>query len=392
MKIAINARFSGQNIMEGYGRFTNGLVTAMASAQPEDEFVMMYDRQPEISVIRGGNVKDMVKGPAARHPLLWKLWYDVSMPAMAGKAKADVIFSPDGFCSLHCSIPQVLAIHDLAYLHFPAGISGLYRWYYSHYTPLFIRKAKHIVTVSEFSMRDIIAHYPQAKGKISVVHNAADKGFHPLDWKERELVKEKHAGGSEYFLYAGSIHPRKNLLNLLKGFSWFKKRQRSSMKLILAGRLAWGADEFIKQMQSYKYRDEVILAGYVTDVEMQQLAGAAYALVYPSHWEGFGLPVLEAMQSGVPVITSSNSSMPEICGDAAMYCEPGDSEAWGKAMGHLYKDENYRAALITKGIDRASMFSWERSANKLWEIFDREIGRTVEPIFFLSASLSIFLA
>jgi hypothetical protein len=100
MKIAINARFSGQNIMERYGRFTNGLVSAMASSQPGDVFVMMYDRQPEISVIRGSNIEERIKGPAARHPLLWKLWYDVSMPAMASKAKADVIFSPDGFCSL----------------------------------------------------------------------------------------------------------------------------------------------------------------------------------------------------------------------------------------------------------------------------------------------------
>jgi glycosyltransferase involved in cell wall biosynthesis len=371
MKIAINARFSGQSIMEGYGRFTNGLVSAMVSAQPGDDFVMMYDRQPEISVIRGSNVDERIKGPAARHPLLWKLWYDVSMSAMASKSRADVIFSPDGFCSLHSSIPQVLAIHDLAYLHFPAGISSLYRWYYRHYTPLFIRKAKHIVTVSEFSMQDIIHHYPQAKGKISVVHNAADKGFHPLDWKVKEQVKEKYAGGSEYFLYAGSIHPRKNLLNLLKGFSWFKKRQRSNMKLILAGRLAWGADEFIRQMQTYKYRDEVILAGYVTDKEMQQLSGAAYAMVYPSHWEGFGLPVLEAMQSGVPVITSSNSSMPEICGDAAMYCEPGDSEAWGKAMGHLFKDENFRRELVEKGLARASEFSWEKSAERLHQILKR---------------------
>lgn len=375
MKIAINARFSGQNTIEGYGRFTNGLVQAMASACHDDEFIMMYDRQPELSVMRGRNISEMVKGPAARHPLLWKLWYDVSMPSMAGKAKADIIFSPDGFCSLHCSIPQVLAIHDLAYLHFPAGISRMYRAYYRYFTPQFIRKAKHIVTVSDFSMQDIIEHYPHAKGKISVIHNAADKGFIPLDWRVKEQVKEKYAGGSEYFLYAGAIHPRKNLINLLKGFSWFKNRQRSGMKLILAGRLAWGADEFVSLMKTYKYRDEVVMTGYIPEDEMQDLVGAAYAMVYPSHWEGFGLPVLEAMQSGVPVITSSNSSMPEISGDAAVYCEPGDSKAWGMAMGHLYKDENYRAELVSKGIKRASMFSWEDSAGKLREIFDRAIGK-----------------
>jgi glycosyltransferase involved in cell wall biosynthesis len=262
-----------------------------------------------------------------------------------------------------------LAIHDLAFLHFPSGINSVYRFYYRHYTPQFIRKARHIVTVSEFSMRDIIAHYPHAKGKISVVYNAAEKGFMPLDWKLKEQVRERYTGGSEYFLYAGAIHPRKNLVNLLKGFSWFKNRHRSGMKLILAGRMAWGTDEFVKLMQTYKYRDEVLTTGYVTDMELQQLMGAAYAVVYPSYWEGFGLPVLEGMQSGVPVITSSNSSMPEIGGDAAVYCDPADPEGIGKAMGLVYKDENYRSALITKGLERAAMFTWENSAKKLREIF-----------------------
>jgi glycosyltransferase involved in cell wall biosynthesis len=266
-------------------------------------------------------------------------------------------------------VPQVLAIHDLAFLHFPSGINSVYRSYYRHYTPRFIRKARHIVTVSEFSMRDIIAHYPHAKGKISVVYNAAGKGFMPLDWKLKEAVKEKYTTGSEYFLYAGAIHPRKNLVNLLKGFSWFKNRHRSGMKLILAGRMAWGTDEFVKLMKTYKYRDEVLATGYVNDTELQQLMGAAYAVVYPSYWEGFGLPVLEGMQSGVPVITSSNSSMPEIGGDAAVYCEPGDPEGLGKAMGLLYKDENYRSALISKGLERAAMFTWENSAKTLREIF-----------------------
>jgi glycosyltransferase involved in cell wall biosynthesis len=191
----------------------------------------------------------------------------------------------------------------------------------------------------------------------------------PLDWKLKEGVKEKYTGGNEYFLYAGAIHPRKNLINLLKGFSWFKKRHRSGMKLILAGRMAWGTDEFTGLMQTYKYREDVLTVGYVPDAELQLLMGAAYAVVYPSYWEGFGLPVLEGMQSGVPVITSSNSSMPEIGGDAAIYCDPGDPEAMGKAMGLLYKDENYRSVLVSKGLERAAMFSWDASARKLNEIF-----------------------
>ncbi len=374
MRIAINARFTGQQVTEGYGRFTNGLVYAMSLANRDDSFIMMHDRAPfQTPVLPGDNISAMVKGPAARHPLLWKIWYDLSMPSMARKSSADIIFSPDGFCSLNCSIPQVLAIHDLAFLHYPSGINSFYRSYYQHYTPRFIHKAKQIITVSAFSRDNIIHHYPRAKGKITVIPNAADKGFKPLDWQEKELVRARYSGGQEYFLYAGAIHPRKNLINLLKGFSWFKKRHQSSMKLLLAGRMAWGTDDFQKQLQSYKYRHDVVLAGYLPDEQMQAVMGSAYALVYPSYWEGFGLPVLEAMQAGIPVITSSNSSMPEVAGDAAIYNEPADAEGWGKSMGLIYKDETLRSELINKGLEKASHFSWDKSAAALRQVFDQVI-------------------
>lgn len=372
MRIAINARFTGQLVTEGYGRFTSGLVNAMALSFPTDQYVMMYDRPPlQTSVMHNRNVVGITRGPAARHPLLWKIWYDVSMPAMARKSGADLIFSPDGFCSLTTRIPQVLAIHDLAFMHYPSGINSLYRSYYRHYTPQFIRRARHIVTVSEFSKESILHHYPQASGKISVVYNAADPGFQPLGWQEKEHVKDRFTNGQEYFLYAGAIHPRKNLINLLKGFSWFKKRHQSHMKLVLAGRMAWGNDDFEKQLQLYKYRNDVVITGYLPDEQMQALTGAAYALVYPSYWEGFGLPVLEAMQSAVPVITSSNSSMPEVAGDAGLYNEPADAEGWGKAMGLMYKDEQLRSRLIEKGLERARMFSWEESAARLHDLFTK---------------------
>lgn len=367
MRIAVNTRFSGLAESEGYANFTKGLILSMHALNEDDEYVLMYDKPP-FSSMRGRNISEVVSGPAARHPLLWKWWYDVSMTRMASRAKADVIFSPDGFCSLTTSIPQVLAIHDLAFLHYPEGISGTYAWYYRHYTPAFIKKAAHIVTVSEFSKNDIVRHYPAARDKISVIYNDADPGFGPLHWKQREEMKERVTGGLEYFLYAGSIHPRKNLVNLLKGFSWFKKRQQSNMKLVLAGRMAWKNDEFRRQLATYKYRDDVILAGYVPQEDMYGLVGAAYALVYPSHWEGFGLPVLEAMRCGVPVITSNNSAMTEIAADAGIFVDPNEHEDWGRMMGFIYKDESLRNECIEKGLRRSRDFSWDESAKRLRRI------------------------
>ena len=374
MRIAINARFSGYNNAEGYARFTTGIMTQMVRDFTGDDYIFLFDNKTSVPFISAANTSFLAAGPRAGHPLLWKYWYDRVLPKLAGKAKADCLFSPDGFCSLNCSIPQVLAIHDLAFLHFPQGISRLYLEYYKYYTPRFINAASQIVTVSEFSREDIIRHYPQARNKISVVYNAADETFLPLDHHEKEKCKEKLTGGKEFFLYAGSIHPRKNLVNLLKGFSWFKKRHQSNMKLVLAGRMAWKNEAFRGQLETYKYRDDIVLTGYLPDNELKTLMASAYALVYPSWWEGFGLPLVEAMRCGVPLIAANNSVMPEIAGNAAGYADPADAEAWGRGMGLIYKDETYRNKLIQNGFERASFFSWEKSSHALHEVIMKAVS------------------
>ena len=142
------------------------------------------------------------------------------------------------------------------------------------------------------------------------------------------------------------------------------------MKLVLAGRIAWGMEDFQELLGRYKYRDDVLLTGYVSDQKLQQLMGAAYALVYPSFFEGFGRPVLEAMQCGTPVICSETSSLPEVAGDAAVYVDPENAEGIGKAMGLLYKDENHRAQLIRNGQRQSAIFSREAGTGKLAEILE----------------------
>ena len=371
MRIAINSRFAGYQQKEGYSRYTIGLINEMLIQNLDDDFLCVYDNKKSVPFSNAPNVVFKTIGPKARHPLAWKFWYDFSLTKIAKQFRADCLISLDGFCSLTSSIPQILAIHDLAFLHYPQGINSIYAAYYKIFTPLFIAKAKHIITVSEFSKDDIIKHYPIAKDKISVVYNAADKGFSPIDDTTKDLVKQQLTDGKEYFLYVGAIHPRKNLINLLKGFSWFKKRYQSNMKLLLVGRMAWKNEMFLKQLESYKYRNDVVVAGYVEEQKLQEIVGAAYALVYPSCWEGFGLPVLEAMQSGVPTIIANNSSLPEIADEAGYLVDPEDPEAWGQAMGILFKDENHRNQLIQNGLLRSKDFSWENSAQKLKSIINK---------------------
>ena len=229
-----------------------------------------------------------------------------------------------------------------------------------------LAKAKVIATVSAFSKKDIISQYGTAADKINIVYSAAKEIFQPLTNEEKQAARTKYTSGKEYFVYTGAIHPRKNLVNLLKAFSLFKKRQQSSMKLVLAGRLAWKYDSFVKNLKTYKYRDDVVMTGYVNEEEIRKLVGAAYAMVYPSLFEGFGVPVLEAMQCDVPVITSLDSPMQEIANEAALYADPESPADIAEKMMLLYKDEKLRSQLIEKGRVTGKQYSWDLSAERLW--------------------------
>lgn len=374
MRIAVNTRFLMSDYLEGYGYFLKEIFSRLVKTHPEHEFIFIFDRPFDEKFIFGKNVTPVVAGPPARHPLLWKYWYDFKIPAVLRKYKADVFFSPDGFCSLRTHVPQCLVIHDLAFLHFPKGISGTQLRFYKRNTPDYIAKAKTLITVSEFSKKDILQHYPAATDKIRVIHNGIRASFHPRSYEEKEAVKQQYTGGKEFFLCTGSLHPRKNGMNLLKAFSLFKKRQQSSMKLVFAGRLAWKYESFTESLKSYKYRDDVILTGYLQEEELAALSAAAYAQVYPSFFEGFGLPVAEAMQSGVAVITAADSAMQEIAGDAALYADPTDIHAIADQLKRIYKDETLRSELIRKGLGQSKHFNWDTAASQCWKVIEETIA------------------
>jgi glycosyltransferase involved in cell wall biosynthesis len=370
MRIALNAIFLQKNQLEGYGHYVNEIFSRIVKQHPEHEFLFVFDRPYDQKFIFAPNVTPVIVSPPARHPLAFKYWYDVKAPLALRGYKPNVWVQPYGFCSLTTRIPQVLLIHDLAFLHYPQFISGAQRMYYRVFTKNFLRKAEKIITVSEFTRTDIINHYKTAEQKICVVYGAAKDSFAPLSWFEREQVKEGYADGREYFLFTGGVHPRKNLLNLLKAFSLFKKWQQSNMKLLVAGRLAWQYEDVLDKLKTYKYRDDVVMLGYISDEQLAKITASAYALVYPSFFEGFGLPILEAMQCEVPVITSHTSSMPEIGGSAALYADPSDPETIAKHMLNLYRNESQRIALTEAGKLQAAKFSWEKSAGELWEIIE----------------------
>lgn len=367
MTIAVNAIFFNSANLEGYGHYTVSIFKILVNQYPQHQFVFIYDRPHAADLISGANVQSITVAPAARHIPAFFYWYNISAALAVKKLKADVWVQPYGFCSISTGTPQLLVVHDLAFKHFPQHISWAQRLHYAAMTPRFLKKAKRVVTVSEFSKQDIIQSYPKLPLDPTVISGAARSGFMPLSWEEKEQVKEAYTDGYEYFLCVGGINPRKNMMHILKAFSLFKKWHKSNMKLVFAGRLAWQYQDFVEKLKTYKYRNDVVLTGYVEESILQKLTGAAYAVLYVTHFEGFGLPIVEAMQSGVPVVVGNNSSMPEVGGEVVLYADAANPDTIAEQMQQLYRNEQMREKLIQKGLERAALFSWEKSAHLFWE-------------------------
>lgn len=370
MVIAINTKALLQGRLEGYGYYIQEIFSRIAKKYPGHQFYFLFDRPFSEEFIYASNIHPVIIKPEARFPLAWNVWYNWMLPKALNKIKADVFVSPDGFCSLRTSVPQCLVVHDLAFLHYPEFIHKSHLRFYKKNTGRFLKKAKVIVTVSEYSKSDIVTQYNIDPQKIHITHNAPQTVFQPLAYDEREAIKAKYSDGCEYFIYTGSIHPRKNPINLLKAFSKFKKRQRSNMKLLFAGRLAWKTDEFTKLLSTFKFRNDVVLTGYLDQAELSQLVASAYALIYPSFFEGFGVPPLEALQCEVPAIVSNNSALPEVGGDAYLYIDPASADDMADKMMLIYKDEALRSRLIERGKLRLQKFSWDAAAEKMWSCIE----------------------
>ena len=367
MRIAVNAIFLQKNKLEGYGYFVQEIFSRLAIKYPEHEFIFLFDQGYDEQFVFSKNVMPLVITPKARHAFSFKYWYDVKLPLALRGLKPDVLVQPYGFCSLTIKVPQLLVVHDLAFKHYPHFIAKQHLFYYKAFTKKFLNKAKQIATVSEFSKSDLIAQYHIDSPKIDVIYSAAKTVFKPVPLTIHEQTKSQFAEGEEYFLFVGGVHPRKNLMNLLKAFSIFKRRQRSRMKLLVVGRLAWKYDDIVEKLKTYKYRNDVVLLHYLDEAVLATVMASAYALVFPSFFEGFGVPILEAMQADVPVITSNNSSLLEIGGDAVLYVNPNDPEAIATEMMQLYKDESMRSRFITAGRQQCAKFSWDRTAELMWQ-------------------------
>jgi glycosyltransferase involved in cell wall biosynthesis len=363
----VNTRLLLKNKLDGIGWFTYQTLKIITQKNPTVHFVFLFDRPYDEEFVFSDNVTPMVLSPQARHPLLYHIWFQHSVKSLLNKMKPDLFISPDGFACLGAKCKQLVVLHDINFFHHPKDLKWLTGIYYNHYFPKFAKQANRIATVSEYSKKDIAENYKIDPARIDVVYNGIHSFFRKLGDDEKITARKKFSEGKEYFVYVGSIVPRKNIENLVKAFSLFKKDTASKMKLLLAGRQYWGLHDLYKTIKELGIEGEVIFTGRLSDEDMAQVLGAAMAMTFIPYYEGFGIPLVEAMQAGIPIITSDVTSLPEVAGDAALYADPMKPEEVKNAMVKMYRDENLRKDLIEKGSKQKEKFSWEKSADLLWK-------------------------
>ncbi len=376
MKLAINTRLLLHNQLEGIGWFTFETMRRITASHPEHEFIYFFDRPFHESFITSNNIEPVVIPPPARHPLLWKIWFDYSVPYAVNKHQAELFISPDGFMSQRLKIPQVAILHDLNFQHYPQDLRASHSNYYRKNFPIFAEIATRIATVSEYSKKDIVSQYQTNPDKIDVVYNGVNTDYHPSEPKKIEVFKKQHTSGADYFLFVGAMHPRKNINRLLKAFDAAKNKFPGNYKLLLVGKKYWWNNEIRATYDQMTHRDEVVFTGHLPTHELQTAFSGAIALTFVPYFEGFGIPILEAFATDCPVIASDCTAMPEIAGDAALLIDPFFEEAITESMLLLLTQPEKRLQLIEKGRKRLADFSWDQSAELLWKTIERTLETT----------------
>ena len=366
MRIGVNTRLLLAGKMDGIGWFTTETMRRIVLDHPEHEFFFFFDRKPDPQFIFSSNVHPVVLCPQARHPILWYIFFQMSIPHALKRNKIDLFLSPDGYMSLNTKVPTLTVIHDINFEHSPDNLKPSHQKYMTYFSPQFAQYSTRIATVSDYSKQDIVNTYHIDPEKIDVVFDGAHEGYRPLSPAEQKETRNQYSEGNRYFIFISTILKRKNLATLLTAFDLFKMTDTENTKLLVVGHRVWWKDELAKSYQQMQHKSDVVFIGRAEPQVLSRLLGSATALVYPSFYEGFGIPIIEAFEAEVPVITSNCTSMPEVAGDAALLVDPTNAQAMADAMTQISNNPTLCAELVAKGRTRRDLFSWERTADLLW--------------------------
>lgn len=370
MKIAVNTQLLIKDKLEGIGWFEYETLKRITRSQPDHEFYFIFDRQWDDAFIFADNVLPIKTKLPSRHPILWYKQFHLSIPAILKKHKIDLFFSPDGW-NVPKRFNSVIVLHDLNFVHFPKNLPPLSRKYYEYFFPEYASNAKRIVTVSNYSKQDIAKSFSIDPDRIDVVYNGASKEFAPLTDTEKKKVRQKYSHGKNYFVFVGALNPRKNIYKLLSAFDDFCSRTDSDTDLVIAGVPMFSNVFFNSNKDHLKHKDRIHFVGRIGRAELAQLVGGSLSLVLPSTFEGFGIPIVEAMYCDVPVITSNITAMPEVAGGSALLVDPYSIESITNAMIRMDSDKKLRNSLVKKGRVRRDIYSWDKTATRLWQSIEK---------------------
>lgn len=268
---------------------------------------------------------------------------------------------------------QVITIHDLAFMKFPKVVDESIYKYMMKWVPYSISRADQIIADSIHTKRDILAFFDIPEDKVNVVYLAADNRFQKRSIEDIHFVKSKYKLPEKYILYVGTLEPKKNLVTLIEVYYQLKKRYAIEEKLVIVGAKGWKFDSIFEKIQQLELQDDICFTGYIDDEDVPSIYSGASIFAFPSTYEGFGIPLLEAMQCEVPVVASNASCIPEVVGEAGLLFDPYDIDGWVEGMYNILTKEALRTELIHKGLQQASQFSWEKTAKETLAVYEKAL-------------------
>lgn len=372
MRIGIDARLIYYQ-RAGIASYTLGLLQGLADLGTAHEYLVLQSRKDREALPLPANFR--------RRSLWTPCHHRFERQALAVELLGlglDVLHSPDFIPPARFLGHRrtVITVHDLAYLKFPDVLTPESQRYYGQIGPA-VEEADAVIAVSENTKRDLMALLDAPEDKIVVIPEAPDAEYQPLgDSPAIASTLARYQLTRQYFLFVGTIEPKKNLKTLIESYARFRKIDRSSNTLpdlVVAGRKGWLYADVLRLVDELDLKRYVRFLGPVPRSDLPMLYNAALALTYPSIYEGFGLPVLEAMACGTPVITSNVSSLPEVAGDAALSVDPRDVDALTQALNRIWTSPELRTELRRKGLARARLFSWEKTARATLDVYERVV-------------------
>lgn len=360
--------------LTGVGHYTMELARALSSSFSQDEFEIVSPRD-FIESIEDEKFSANLNLVRARVGAISRHWFTFGLPAYAKRRKLSVFHGTNYEVALRQVCPSVLTIHDLSTLLHPETHERRRVWRARRRLPLMVRASTVIITPTESVRGEVIEHFDVQPARVFAVPEAARAVFKRVSAEESRLVRERLGVEEEFLLFVGTIEPRKNLATLVRAVGEIVSSTNFRPQLVIAGMKGWMTSELFKIIETSGVKERLLFTGYLADEELRALYSAATVFIYPSLYEGFGLPTLEAMQCGAPVIASRIASIEEVTKDAAVLVAPHDAQSLAREIVALLKDESARSKLSRAGVLRAAEFSWERTAKLTREVYEEAIAR-----------------